>query len=565
MSTTAYQVFARKYRPQTFEEVVGQDHVTQTLSNAIKHGRIAQAYLFVGPRGTGKTSLARILSKALNAPNGPRIDFDNNDELCQEIAEGRSLDVLEIDGASNNGVEQVRELREKVKYAPVKGKYKIYYIDEVHMLSDAAFNALLKTLEEPPAHVKFVFATTEVHKLPATILSRCQRFDLRRIPDLLISEHLQKICDWEKIKSEPGALTAIARYAEGGLRDAEVALDQAVSFYGTEVMENHVLQMFGLSGIEPIAQLAKAIVQGDAAQSIIQGRALIKAGKDLSRLTQDLTRFFRNLTIYQISPEIIQSEISTQEQVILKELTPLISTSALYQVIEELTVLEGRLRFGSAKEVLFEVSLIQMSRLREKVSIEAILSKIGSAESLPSPVLTSLAPLSSSPSPLAAAVATVSPATPLAQAKEIHPPQVTAAPVKSVPPTSISPELAWKKAVDRFALERAMEAPTIQATQFMGYRADTFEVAIPDRLKSKIPYLQGARNIALLEESLQESLGKTVKIVFMTLDSKEMPQANISEPPMKPLKDVDYSKDPLIKEALELFQATVIGTGKVEN
>ena len=544
---------------------MGQDHVTQTLSNAIKHGRIAQAYLFVGPRGTGKTSLARILSKALKAPNGPRIDFDNNDELCQEIAEGRSLDVLEIDGASNNGVEQVRELREKVKYAPVKVKYNIYYIDEVHMLSDAAFNALLKTLEEPPAHVKFVFATTEVHKLPATILSRCQRFDLRRIPDLLISEHLQKICDWEKIKSEPGALTAIARYAEGGLRDAEVALDQAVSFYGTEVMENHVLQMFGLSGIEPIAQLAKAIVQGDAAQSIIQGRALIKAGKDLSRLTQDLTRFFRNLTIYQISPEIIQSEISTQEQVILKELTPLISTSALYQVIEELTVLEGRLRFGSAKEVLFEVSLIQMSRLREKVSIEAILSKIGSGESLSSPELTPLPPSSSSPPPLAASVATVSPATPLAQTKEIQAPQVTAAPVKPALATSISPELAWKKAVDRFALERAMEAPTIQATQFMGYRADTFEVAIPDRLKSKIPYLQGARNIALLEESLQETLGKTVKIVFMTLDSKEMPQANISEPPMKPLKDVDYSKDPLIKEALELFQATVVGTGKVEN
>ncbi len=551
MATTPYQVFARKYRPQTFAEVVGQDHVTQTLSNAIKHQRIAQAYLFVGPRGTGKTSLARILSKALNAPNGPRIDFDNNDELCQEIAEGRSLDVLEIDGASNNGVEQVRELREKVKYAPVKGKYKIYYIDEVHMLSDAAFNALLKTLEEPPAHVKFVFATTEVHKLPATILSRCQRFDLRRIPDLLISEHLQKICDWEKIKTEPGALTAIARYAEGGLRDAEVALDQAVSFYGTEVKEDHVLQMFGLSGIEPIAQLAKAIVLGDAAQSILQGRSLIKAGKDLSRLTQDLTRFFRNLTIYQISADILQSEISTQEQTILQELTPLISTSALYQVIEELTLLEGRLRFGSAKEVLFEVSLIQMSRLREKVSIEAILSRIGSGETLPPPLVT--------PPP--------SPTQPLSKVAEIPlkkpAPSVTVTSVNPLP--AIDPALAWKKAVDRFAAERAMEAPTIQATQFMSYRAETFEVAIPDRLKTKIPYLQGARNISLLEESLKESLGKTVKLVFMTLDSKEMPQANTNEPPMKPLKDNDYSKDPLIKEALELFQATVVGTGKIEN
>ncbi len=562
MAATPYQVFARKYRPQTFEEVVGQDHVTQTLSNAIKHQRIAQAYLFVGPRGTGKTSLARILSKALNAPNGPRIDFDNNDELCQEIAEGRSLDVLEIDGASNNGVEQVRELREKVKYAPVKGKYKIYYIDEVHMLSDAAFNALLKTLEEPPAHVKFVFATTEVHKLPATILSRCQRFDLRRIPDILIAEHLQKICDWEKIKTEPAALTAIARYAEGGLRDAEVALDQAVSFYGTEVKEDHVLQMFGLSGIEPIAQLAKAVVQGDSAQSIIQGRSLIKAGKDLSRLTQDLTRFFRNLTIYQISPDILQSEISSQEQLILKELTPLISTSALYQVIEELTLLEGRLRFGSAKEVLFEVALIQMSRLREKVSIEAILSRIGSGEnSSPTSFSTppAIAPVSPPP-------ATAKPPLPVT-GPEIAPVAKTAPATPAVPPTvpQIDPAVAWKKAVALFAAERAMEAPTIQATQFMSYRAETFEVALPDRLKSKIAYLQGARNISLLEESLKESLGKTVKLVFMTLDSKEMPQANTFEPPMKPLKDVDYSKDPLIKEALELFQATVVGTGKIEN
>ncbi|MES2307350.1 MAG: DNA polymerase III subunit gamma/tau [Verrucomicrobiota bacterium] len=432
MSTTAYQVFARKYRPQTFEEVVGQDHVTQTLSNAIKHGRIAQAYLFVGPRGTGKTSLARILSKALNAPNGPRIDFDNTSEVCQEIAEGRSLDVLEIDGASNNGVEQVRELREKVKYAPVESPYKVYIIDEVHMLTKEAFNALLKTLEEPPAHVKFVFATTEVHKLPATILSRCQRFDLRRIPDILIAEHLQKICDWEKIKTDSGALTAIARYAEGGLRDAEVALDQAVSFYGNEVKEDHVLQMFGLSGIEPIANLAKTIVTGDAAQAILQGRSMVKAGKDLSRLTQDLTRFFRNLTIFQISPDILKSEISTKEQSVLQELSPLISTSALHQVIEELTLLETRLRFGSAKDVLFEVSLIQLSRLREKVSIEAILSRLGNpGAGTPAPLPTPIAAVQASQTPVSAPVAAHLPS-------PAPTPAVTAVPEKIVSPNSDS-------------------------------------------------------------------------------------------------------------------------------
>jgi DNA polymerase III subunit gamma/tau len=560
MAASTYQVFARKYRPQKFSEVVGQDHVTQTLSNAIKHGRIAQAYLFVGPRGTGKTSMARILSKALNAPQGPRIDFDDQDEVCIEISEGRSLDVLEIDGASNNGVEQVRELRDKVRYAPVKGKYKIYYIDEVHMLSDAAFNALLKTLEEPPAHVKFVFATTEVHKLPATILSRCQRFDLRRIPDLLIANHLQKICDLEKIKAEPAALQAISRYAEGGMRDAEVALDQAVSFYGNEVKEDHVLQMFGLSGIEPVAHLVETLIQGNPELAIRRGRELISAGKDLSRLTQDLIRFVRNLTIYQISPVIIQGELTSKEESILKELASQISSGALHQLIEELTQLENRLRFGSAKDVLFEVALIQMSRLREKVSLEAILSRLGSASPLPpsspAPVMTPTSSPNSSSTP-ASVVKHQEESSAIQEKKSI--------PLQTPTPTAMSPVHAWKKAVERFSQERPMEAATIQATQFVGMRGETLEIALPDRLKSKIPYLQGARNLALLEETVQEHVGKKVKLVIITMDSKEMPQpVSSSEPPLKPFQDADFTSDPLIKQALELFKATVVGTGKIE-
>ncbi|HAB18506.1 MAG TPA: DNA polymerase III, subunit gamma and tau, partial [Verrucomicrobiales bacterium] len=196
----SYQVIARKYRPQRFEDVVGQEHVTTTLANAIRAGRIAHAYLFCGPRGTGKTTLARIFAKALNATNGPKVDFDDNDPRVKEIAEGRSLDVLEIDGASNNGVEQVRELRDTARFAPAAGKFKIYIIDEVHMLSTAAFNALLKTLEEPPAHVKFIFATTDPEKVLPTILSRCQRFDLRRIPTPLIVEHLGQIARQEKVE-----------------------------------------------------------------------------------------------------------------------------------------------------------------------------------------------------------------------------------------------------------------------------------------------------------------------------------------------------------------------------
>src|SRR6058998_63851 len=233
----AYQVIARKYRPQRFSDVVGQEHVTQTLARAIEQKRIAHAYLFCGPRGTGKTTVARIFAKCLNATNGPKVDFDEADPRAQEIAEGRALDVLEIDGASNNSVDQVRDLRETCQYAPASSRFKIYIIDEVHMLSTAAFNALLKTLEEPPAHVKFMFATTDPEKVLPTILSRCQRYDLRRIPAALIAKHLGEIAKLEKVKIDDAALFAIARGADGGMRDAESALDQLISFCGDQIEE----------------------------------------------------------------------------------------------------------------------------------------------------------------------------------------------------------------------------------------------------------------------------------------------------------------------------------------
>ena len=250
----SYQVFARKYRPQTFDDLVGQEHVTRTLKNAVEQNRLAHAYLFVGPRGIGKTSTARILAKALNCIHGPTVTPCGVCDNCKEIAAGNSLDVLEIDGASNNGVEQVRELRDNVRYAPAKGKYKIYIIDEVHMLTSQAFNALLKTLEEPPEHVKFIFATTEPQKLLPTILSRCQRFDLHRIPTNLIAQHLQFIAGKEKITLEPAAAHAIARGADGGLRDAESMLDQLVAFCGETIAESDVLDVFGFTSEQTVAE-----------------------------------------------------------------------------------------------------------------------------------------------------------------------------------------------------------------------------------------------------------------------------------------------------------------------
>src|SRR6266566_3345341 len=279
----SYQVIARKYRPQRFSDVVGQEHVTQTLANAIAQNRIAHAYLFCGPRGTGKTTVARIFAKCLNCTGGPKVDFDAADPRCQEITEGRSVDVLEIDGASNNGVEQVRELRETVKYMPASSKFKIFIIDEVHMLSTAAFNALLKTLEEPPAHVKFMFATTDPEKVLATILSRCQRFDLRRIPVALIVRHLGHVAQLEKVKIDDAALRAIARGVDGAMRDAESALDQLISFCGDKIEESDVLSMFGLAAQGQILDLSRAVLAGEIETTLRLLNDLAGHGKELGR------------------------------------------------------------------------------------------------------------------------------------------------------------------------------------------------------------------------------------------------------------------------------------------
>ena len=382
----SYQVFARKYRPRTFDDILGQDHVVRTLKNAIAQNRLAHAYLFVGPRGTGKTTTARILAKALNCTNGPSADFDPDEPVCREIAEGRSLDVLEIDGASNNGVEEVRSLRETVRYAPSSGQFKIYYIDEVHMLSNSAFNALLKTLEEPPEHVKFIFATTEPHKILATILSRCQRFDLRPIPSDIIAGHLLHIAREEKVKLEDAAAWAIAKGADGGMRDAQSMLDQLVAFCGETITEANVLDVFGFTSRETVAGLTTALLEKDTARAlgIVQREA--EAGRELSQLLGELIGGMRALLVARIDPS------AGSEGIPADIWEPLVETAAAYPpdrllaVIDGFAETEGRMRWATNKRLHLELGLIKAAQTLAEVRINDLIKVLaGVADQMPAP------------------------------------------------------------------------------------------------------------------------------------------------------------------------------------
>jgi DNA polymerase-3 subunit gamma/tau len=364
--STPYQVIARKWRPQTFDDVVGQDHVVRTLKNAINRQRIAHAYLFVGPRGTGKTSTARIFAKALNCTGGPTADFDVNDPACKAIADGSHLDVIEIDGASNNGVDQVRDLRETVRYAPAQGKFKIYIIDEVHMLSAAAFNALLKTLEEPPAHVKFVFATTDPQKVLPTIVSRCQRFDLKPIPNDLIIERLKKIAAEEKIKVSDAALGCIARLADGGMRDAQSIFDQMISFCGTEIAEPDVLDVYGLVAAEKIAALAAAVAAGDHRKIVAIVDDCDAAGRDLVRLLVDLQALVRAALLDAIAQggrsDLLGGIAMTTEQ--------------LTRLLDGLREGEGSVKLGLAEKINFEVTLLKAVEASRARAIDSLIKEL---------------------------------------------------------------------------------------------------------------------------------------------------------------------------------------------
>jgi len=373
----SYLVIARKWRPQTFDELVGQAHVSQTLSNAIRLDRVAHAFLFTGVRGVGKTTAARILAKALNCLQGPTPTPCNACVNCQEITAGSAVDVLEIDGASNTGVDDVREIIENVRYQPAKSRFKIYIIDEVHMLSTSAFNALLKTLEEPPAHVKFIFATTDPHKVPHTIHSRCQRYDFKRIPFRLIAERLQHIVRSDGISVSDRALFQLAREAEGSMRDAQSLLDQVIAFAGKTVRDEDVVAALGLADRKLLYAVAEAIVDRDAARALELLNELHQFGHDLRRFARELLEHVRNLAVARFLPgSDLAADLPDEEKAEVDRQAAKMSAEDLDRAFRILLATESELSRVPFPKLVMDMAVIKLATLTPVVPIDEVLERI---------------------------------------------------------------------------------------------------------------------------------------------------------------------------------------------
>ncbi|GAA3410104.1 DNA polymerase III subunit gamma/tau [Paenibacillus hodogayensis] len=356
----AHIALYRTWRPQAFRDIVGQQHITQTLQNSLREGRLSHAYLFNGPRGTGKTTAAKILAKAVNCENGPAEEPCNTCSACRRITEGAVMDVVEIDAASNRGVEEIRDIREKVKYAPTEVRQKVYIIDEVHMLTTEAFNALLKTLEEPPAHVMFILATTEPHRLPATIISRCQRFDFRRVPLEEQVSRISYICGEEGVTAEKEALQYVARLSDGGMRDALSLLDQVIAYTGNHVTLQEVLGITGGIGLEQFGRLAEAIVGRDAGAALACIEHLMQEGKSAEKSIENLLYYFRDALMLKLVPNAEEWTDRITDAETFRGMIDSFTTDRLFHCIDVLNHYQAEMKYSAQPQTIFEVAVLKL-------------------------------------------------------------------------------------------------------------------------------------------------------------------------------------------------------------
>jgi DNA polymerase-3 subunit gamma/tau len=560
----SYQVFARKYRPQDFDSVVGQEHITQTLKNAIEQNRLAHAYLFVGPRGVGKTSTARILAKALNCEKGQSAHPCGVCDMCKSIASGSSLNVLEFDAASNTQVDKIREIIiENVKYAPTSGKYKLYIVDEVHMLSNSSFNALLKTLEEPPAHVIFIFATTDVQKVPTTIVSRCQRFDLRRIPAKLIAQHLQYIAKQEKITLEDAAAQAIAKGAEGGLRDAESMLDQLVAFCGNKIDEQNVLSIFGFTAQVTVSGLCSHILNGDAPAALAVVNTQADDGKDLSRLLSDLIGHFRDLLVTKASPGTANSDLDEAALASLKTQSENIGMDRVLELIDLFATTESRMKWAPNKKLHFEVAVIKAIHALQQTTLTEVidtLSTLRGGGELPAPSLKREAAVPAAP--------TFRPQVtiPSREPERAAPVSTPPPPVKTESAALVETDRIWPELLGQVRNNRPLISQYLEAGVLLKIENDVCIIGYPKDQTMAMESIQRPNNRKFVEDLISTLTGKP------TLLKCEVREGLVVTPPVLPeikretpvdpkaKTEEDFKNDPKIKKAMEIFEAEILST-----
>lgn len=520
----SYEVIARRWRPQEFSSLVGQDHIRQTLLNALRANRLPHALLFTGPRGTGKTSTARILAKSVRCPNAKDFTPCNVCPECLDISFGRSVNVIEIDGASNNGVDAIRELRETVGYSPASGKYKLYIIDEVHMLSTSAFNALLKTLEEPPEHIFFVMATTEVHKVPNTILSRCQRFDFRRISTGLIAAHLEKICSDDRQKFAKEALWSIARQADGSMRDAQSLLEQVINFSGGEITSVKTNDILGLTDRSLLLEVFQSLVRRDVKAIVDQISKLYNIGFDAKIFLQDLLEEIRHALFIKVAPEKRELvDLPDSERESLQQMTGSLSSEDVHLLFD--MALKGIQDLNRASD--------------QRLVLEMILMRMADAPRIESLAKLRASPLSSKPQTTASEMTTV------------------AQPVVS------STEQKWKALVERIKSVNGLVGAQLENVYVTELSEDAIVLAVPVKLKFLFEKLNQADFKKRVSNYIQTYWGKPYRldIILASTELSQSPTPKALEQKAEAEKEADLrakvEAHPLVKSVKEVFKAEI--------